>query len=51
MRIICRICGEDIDAKGQDNMSYSNSPICEDCDGKEESDRQQIIDESYDDER
>ena len=31
MEIICRVCGEDIDAKGQDNMSYSGRPICEDC--------------------
>ena len=31
-RIICRVCGRDIDEIGQDNMSSSiGSPICEDC--------------------
>lgn len=31
-RIICRWCGEDIDAKGQDNMSSTiEHPMCEDC--------------------
>ena len=36
MAIICRKCGEDIDEKGQDNMSYCDAPLCEDCDDKEE---------------
>lgn len=30
-RIICSCCGRDINAIGQDNMSYTNSPLCEDC--------------------
>ena len=30
--MICRICGEDINEKGQDNISpISGYPICEDC--------------------
>lgn len=29
-RIICAFCGDDIDAKGQDNMG-SDSAMCEDC--------------------
>lgn len=30
--MICPICGRDIDAIGQDNMSYiPGSPLCEDC--------------------
>ena len=33
--IICRQCGRDIDAIGQDNMSYDGRPICEDCSEKE----------------
>ena len=32
--IICSVCGRDIDAIGQDNMSYDIHPICEDCAGK-----------------
>ena len=36
MNIICRECERDIDAIGQDNMSYGDSPICEDCSKKEE---------------
>lgn len=31
MAIICRNCGDDIDAKGQDNMATSGRPLCEDC--------------------
>lgn len=37
MQIICRCCGRDINAIGQDNMSSRlGSPMCEDCynDGK-----------------
>lgn len=29
--IICSVCGRDIDAIGQDNMSYDMHPLCEDC--------------------
>ena len=30
--LICSICGEDIDEKGQDNVSLMvGCPICEDC--------------------
>jgi hypothetical protein len=30
--MICRICGEDINEKGQDNVSpISGYPVCEDC--------------------
>lgn len=30
--MICRICGEDINEKGQDNISpISGYPVCEDC--------------------
>lgn len=30
--MICRICGDDINEKGQDNISpISGYPICEDC--------------------
>lgn len=30
--MICRICGEDINEKGQDNISpISSYPVCEDC--------------------
>jgi len=33
--IICAYCGEDIDEKGQDNMSYdAGSPCCENCNAK-----------------
>ena len=31
--MICRNCGRDINAIGQDNMSYSGRPLCEDCAG------------------
>jgi NMD protein affecting ribosome stability and mRNA decay len=31
MRIICSECGRDINALGQDNVSYTNNPICQDC--------------------
>jgi hypothetical protein len=32
MALICVYCAQDIDAKGQDNMSSQpNYPICEDC--------------------
>ena len=32
--MICRICGEDINEKGQDNVSViSGYPVCEDCIG------------------
>lgn len=32
MSIICADCGRDINALGQNNMSYSNSyALCEDC--------------------
>ena len=36
MSIICGNCGRDIDAIGQDNMSYGDSPVCESCDEKED---------------
>lgn len=30
--MICKICGEDINEKGQDNISpISGYPVCEDC--------------------
>ena len=30
--MICRICNEDINEKGQDNVSpFSHYPVCEDC--------------------
>lgn len=29
--IICSCCGRDIDAIGQDNVSYTYNPLCEDC--------------------
>lgn len=29
--IICSECGRDIDALGQDNMSCTREPLCEDC--------------------
>lgn len=29
--IICSECGRDIDALGQDNMSFTSEPLCEDC--------------------
>lgn len=29
--IICESCGRDIDALGQDNMSCTSEPLCEDC--------------------
>lgn len=31
MKIICSKCGRDINALGQDNMSYTMEPLCEDC--------------------
>lgn len=31
MSLICRQCGRDIDAIGQDNMSHDSRPLCEDC--------------------
>lgn len=31
MAIICRNCGRNIDAIGQDNMSNNGRPLCEDC--------------------
>jgi len=32
MTIICCKCGDDINAKNQDNMSENpDSPLCEDC--------------------
>lgn len=31
MGIICATCGRDIDALGQDNMSCTSEPLCEDC--------------------
>lgn len=31
MGIICERCGRDIDALGQDNMSCTSEPLCEDC--------------------
>ena len=34
--MICRFCGRDINAIGQDNMSRSGRPICEDCDEGDE---------------
>lgn len=30
-KIICRQCGRDINAIGQDNMSSNENPLCEDC--------------------
>lgn len=29
--IICETCGRDIDALGQDDMSCTSEPLCEDC--------------------
>lgn len=52
--IICSVCGRDIDAIGQDNMSYGSSPICEDCSRKTlqwlYSDLNDVIDIDYLDE-
>ena len=31
--MICRSCGRDINAIGQDNMSLGGRPLCEDCAG------------------
>lgn len=31
MGVICSSCGRDIDALGQDNMSCTSEPLCEDC--------------------
>lgn len=31
MGVICESCGRDIDALGQDNMSCTSEPLCEDC--------------------
>ena len=31
MGIICESCGRDVDALGQDNMSCTSEPLCEDC--------------------
>lgn len=31
MGITCESCGRDIDALGQDNMSCTSEPLCEDC--------------------
>lgn len=31
MPIICFICGRDINAKGQENVSKDEYPLCEDC--------------------
>lgn len=32
MALICSCCGRDINAIGQDNVSYiPNRPLCEDC--------------------
>ena len=33
MGVICSSCGRDIDALGQDNMSCTSEPLCEDCFG------------------
>lgn len=33
MGIICSSCGRDIGALGQDNMSCTSEPLCEDCFG------------------
>lgn len=33
MGVICSSCGRDIDALGQDNMSFTSEPLCEDCFG------------------
>lgn len=35
MGIICGSCGRDIDALGQDNMSCTSEPLCEDCWGEQ----------------
>lgn len=37
MGIICDTCGRDIDALGQDNMSCTCEPLCEDCWGEQQS--------------
>lgn len=37
MGIICDTCGRDIDALGQDNMSCTSEPLCEDCWGEQQS--------------
>lgn len=31
MSVICSVCGRDIDSIGQDNVSYTMQPVCEDC--------------------
>lgn len=30
-KLICRKCGRDLNQIYQDNMSYTNEPLCEDC--------------------
>lgn len=37
MGIICDTCGRDIDALGQDNMSCTSEPLCEDCRNEQQS--------------
>lgn len=53
--IICSVCGRDIDAIGQDNVSYGSNPICEDCAAKQQewlySDSEEIIDFDYGDDK
>jgi len=37
MRLVCSYCGRDLNAIGQDNMSYTlNEVICEDCAGHDD---------------
>lgn len=52
--IICSVCGRDIDAIGQDNISYGFSPICEDCNEITEkwlyADNEELIDFNYEEE-
>ena len=31
MKIICRVCGRDLNEIWQDNMSSDGRPLCEDC--------------------
>lgn len=41
-RVVCSHCGRDIDAIGQDNVSYDHHPLCEDCGGVRSAGEEQI---------
>lgn len=49
--VICNMCGRDIDAISQDNVSYGSNPICEDCAAKQQNwlyaDGEEVIDFDY----